>query len=229
NNSSFWNYFDLKTKFSIWSLIIVNLFVIILAIVERWNFHTCLVIYWFQSIIIGIFCFIRILSLKEFSTDGFRTIKVKRINSFSLNFKLKKSDFTATGVGRPPETTKTKIETAFFFLFHYGFFQFAYYLSIVKKSPIIFDKVIIFAIILFFINHLISYIYNYYKTINQKPKIGELMFKPYQRIFPMHFIMIFGSSFSNSFALVIFLILKAIADVTMHILENYKDIRNREV
>ena len=90
---------DLSLLFLLFS----NILTIFFAITENWNLSTIMWIYWFQSIIIGFFNFIRILQLKEFSTEGFR------IN------------------GRPAQPTQgTKIFTAFFFLFHFGFFHFSY-------------------------------------------------------------------------------------------------------
>ena len=57
---------------STWSLVISNLITIIFAFVERWNILTIMWIYWIQSMIIGLSNFIRILTLKDFSTKGFR-------------------------------------------------------------------------------------------------------------------------------------------------------------
>jgi hypothetical protein len=84
---------------SLWLLLFSNLVTIFFATKEGWNLSTIMWVYWFQSITIGLFNFIRILQLKEFSTEGFK------IN------------------GQPAQPTQgTKKFTAFFFLFHYGFF-----------------------------------------------------------------------------------------------------------
>jgi len=84
---------------SLWSLLFSNAITIFFATKEGWDISTILWIYWFQSITIGLFNFVRILQLKKFSTEG-----------FEIN-------------GRPAEPTRgTKNFTAFFFLFHYGFF-----------------------------------------------------------------------------------------------------------
>ena len=55
---------------SLFFLIISNLITIGFAVLESWNLQTVLLVYWFQSVIIGIFNFIRILELKEFSVEG---------------------------------------------------------------------------------------------------------------------------------------------------------------
>jgi hypothetical protein len=49
-----------------------NLLVIVFAVVDNLSAREVLWMYWFQSVIIGIFNFIKILSLKEFSTEGFK-------------------------------------------------------------------------------------------------------------------------------------------------------------
>jgi hypothetical protein len=160
-------------------------------------------VYWFQSITIGFFNFIRILQLKEFSTEGFK------IN------------------GQPVQPTQsTKIFTAFFFLFHYGFFHFVYLIFLLTGT---FAKVygngpnfiglkhIFLTALLFFINHLFSYFYNRPRD-TKKQKIGSLMFYPYARIIPMHLTIIFSFSFGG--ALPLFLMLKTFADGIMHVVEH---------
>jgi hypothetical protein len=160
-------------------------------------------VYWFQSITIGFFNFIRILQLKEFSTEGFK------IN------------------GQPVQPTQeTKIFTAFFFLFHYGFFHFVYikflltgtFTKTYVNAPNFIElKYIFLTSLLFFINHLFSYFYNRPKD-TKKQNVGSLMFYPYARIIPMHLTIIFGSAFVS--ALPLFLMLKTFADAIMHIVEH---------
>jgi hypothetical protein len=56
---------------SLWFLLLSNIITIFFAINENWSLSTIIWIYWFQSITIGFFNFIRILRLKKFSTEGF--------------------------------------------------------------------------------------------------------------------------------------------------------------
>ena len=100
--SDLWKQVDF-TKFSTLSLIFSNLLVIVFAVVDNLSALDILWIYWTQSVIIGIFNFIKILSLREFSTEGFRQ-----------------------GNKQVLPTRGTKISTAIFFLFHYGFFHVIY-------------------------------------------------------------------------------------------------------
>lgn len=171
------------------SLLVSNIIVITLAIVQKWDVSTVLWVYWTQSIIIGFFQFLRILSLKNF--------------------------------------------TAFFFAFHYGFFHFIYAIflaSVAAKAPENFMFILTGSSI-FFLNHLFSFIHNKEDDEKSKPNIGKLMFSPYARIIPMHLIIIFGALLGDQIKLIIFLALKTIADLAMHIFKHSKqlpfDIRNK--
>jgi len=60
--------------------------------------------------------------------------------------------------------------------------------------------------------------------MNRVPNIGTMMFFPYLRIIPMHLTIIFGSDYAkgSSGALILFLVLKTIADLIMHMIEHAK-------
>jgi hypothetical protein len=164
-------------------------------------------VYWFQSVIIGIFNFVRILQLKEFSTENYK------INGRSVE-----------------PTNKTKHTTAFFFLIHYGIFHLVYasflstgfsnFFAISSQTvqPVLNWNTIYFTTGLFFITHLFSYVYNRPRNI-KKPNIGTLMFYPYARIVPMHIIIIAGSFLSQAM-LPIFLVLRMFSDIGMHTIEH---------
>jgi hypothetical protein len=188
---------------SLWFLLFSNITTIFFAITENWSLSTIVWVYWFQSITIGFFNFIRILQLKEFSTEGFK------IN------------------GRPAQPTQgTKFFTAFFFLFHFGFFHFVYLIFLLTgtftkeygNTPNLSEvKYILLTALVFFINHLFSYFYNKPRD-TKKQNIGSLMFYPYARIIPMHLTIILGFSFGGT--LLLFLVLKTFADAIMHIVEH---------
>jgi hypothetical protein len=69
--SVLWRQVDF-TKFSTLSLIFSNFLVIIFAVIDKLSAIEVLWIYWAQSVIIGIFNFLKIITLKEFSTEGFK-------------------------------------------------------------------------------------------------------------------------------------------------------------
>lgn len=180
---------DIIKDVSLWLLIFSNFITIFFAIKDGWSLAVILWIYWSQSVIIGIFSFIRLVQFKESSTGNFYA----------------------------------KNRTAFFFLFHYGFFHFCYALFLlnsfrwaIKYSDI---KFILLSVLLFFVNHLFSYIYNKPRdTKNQK--IGTLMGYPYARIIPMHFLIVSGVYFGQT-PLIFFLLLKTLSDAVMHIVHRF--------
>jgi len=187
---------------SLWLLLVSNMLVIFFAIIENWNVSTTMWAYWFQSVIIGYFNFIRILQLKEFSTEGY-------------------------SIGEVPAqpTVGTKIFTAYFFLFHYGFFHFVYAVFLLQAftktygslTNLLELKYIFLTALFFFISHLSSYFYNRPRD-TKKQNIGTLMVYPYVRVIPMHFTILLGSKFGG--ALFLFLVLKTFADLAMHSIEH---------
>ena len=100
--SELWSKVDFS-KPSTLSLIFSNLVVIFFAIVDGISANEVLWIYWSQSVIIGIFNFIKMITLKDYSTEGFRQ-----------------------GNKQVLPTRATAISSAIFFLFHYGFFHLIY-------------------------------------------------------------------------------------------------------
>lgn len=57
---------------SLWALIGSNLVTIVWALIANWSLAVIIWVYWVQSVTIGILWFFKILSLKEFSTKGFK-------------------------------------------------------------------------------------------------------------------------------------------------------------
>lgn len=172
------------------------------AITNDWSLISVLRVFWVQSVTIGILNFIRILRLKEFSVEGYK------VNG-------KQAD----------ATRETKVFTAFFFLFHYGFFHLVYAAFLLDGSvselssgmpdPGVSGQMI-FLSLLFLLSSLFSYAYAGTKDTKGQ-NIGTLMFYPYIRILPMH-LMPFVA-FGNPNALPIFLLLKTAADVGMQLVE----------
>ncbi|MFH1598549.1 MAG: DUF6498-containing protein [Patescibacteria group bacterium] len=189
-------YFDQSL---IW-LILANLVTIILAAAQGWDFTIVVWVYWAQSVIIGWFNFVRILKLESFSTQ---------------DFKINKQPVKATGL--------VKNFAGFFFLVHYGIFHLTYFIFLLVRTPL--NSVVIWPILIsiaaFFFNHLFSFRHNLQQDLAKRPNIGKIMFWPYARIIPMHFIILFGVFLSNgNSSLIVFLILKTVADIIMHQIEH---------
>lgn len=185
---------------SIWSLIAANAATLVAAVVFDWTANSLMLIYWSQSVIIGISYFLRILSLEKFSTENFQ-----------MN-------------GRHVDpTAKTKIQVAFFFAAHYGMFHFVYFIFLVTDThqPVLLDTAFWFCAAAFAVNHFWSYRYNRDIDRQGTPNIGTLMSTPYVRIVPMHFTIIIGNQFIDSaVTLLLFGGLKTLADVGMHYMEH---------
>lgn len=198
---------------TLFSLILSNLITIGFAFALNLDIMTILWVYWCQSVIIGLFNFFRILSLKNFSSRG---LKVN---------------------GRGVETTSAiKVMLAFFFAFHYGFFHliYAFFLGAFTFANMTGTTLLSasafgyigFMAFIFFANHLFSFLYNLKKDVG-KQNIGRVMAYPYARIIPMHLTIIFGGMFlvtgaGGPIVLVFFLGLKTLADVAMHFSEHSK-------
>jgi hypothetical protein len=184
---------------SLVSLLVANLFTIVVAIAQHWNLAVLMWIYWGQSVIIGGFNFFKILSLQDFSTEGFK------INNRSVE-----------------PTEKTKRQTAFFFLIHYGLFHVLYFGFLVGTRDIGGNLAFVaICILVFLVNHLFSFLYNAKRDRRRRPNIGTVMFFPYARILPLHLTIIFGSFLVNDTgSLIFFLLLKTLADLIMHGIEH---------
>jgi hypothetical protein len=195
-----WRYF--LSDLSVWSLLMSNLITIAWALIEGWSISIIMWIYWTQSIIIGIFWSIRIFGLRDFSTKDFK------IND------------------RPTKPTKaTKIKTGVFFLFHYNGSHLIYALfliSVMKSRP---SWPIALAGGIFLLNQLFTLWYKKQQDQEKKPNLEKLMRYPYARIIPMHFTLFaaailhdkLGLWFESTVTLVIFLLIKTLADVVMYV------------
>lgn len=178
--SDAWKKVDFS-KTSTLMIIFSNLLVIIFAVVDNLSAVEVLWIYWIQSVIIGVFNFIRIISLKEFTTTG-----LKR------------------GAGSELSPMKaTKVSIAIFFLFHYGFFHFVYAMFLGGFPGITNThsgnsglSYLVYTTLVFFISYLIEYIQSIRAQQEVIPNLGAVMFAPYFRIIPMHIIIILGGFLS---------------------------------
>jgi hypothetical protein len=165
------------TRFSTLSLLFSNLLVILIAVIDKLSAADVLWIYWSQSVIIGIFNTVEILTLKEFSTAGFRQ------------------------GNRPVLPTKAaKYSTAVFFLFHYGFFHFVYavFLGVFSHfagpGPSGRGRGFIFySAAIFLARYLIDFVTSRNIERREIPNLGRMMFAPYVRIIPMHLTIILGA------------------------------------
>jgi hypothetical protein len=217
--SELWSQVDFA-KTSTLSLIFSNLLVIFFAIVDGISANEVLWIYWSQSVIIGIFNFIKMITLKDFSTDGFSKNNKKVL-----------------------PTRAVAISSAIFFLFHYGFFHFIYSVFLGGFSKFsgtsgssTENKYILLSAAVFFISYLIEFINSRKEQTDELPNIGAIMFAPYARIIPMHLTIILGgfigavgsffSTNTNLAVIVLFISIKTVVDLITHSID-YKKLKKQ--
>jgi len=148
-------------------------------------------------VLIGVFNFLDMLTLKKFSADN--------------NHKI----------GDEPVITKNSKNngcTALFFAVHYGIFHLAYFFFLVtlidiKKIDWIFIELSFFVILG---TCVLNFVQNKIRNRREDVNIGAMFFVPYARIIPMHLI-ILAPKFLNISAPVLFLVLKTFADVIMYV------------
>lgn len=202
----------IKMSISLFSLIVTNLFVIVLAIVQKWDFLTIFYVYFFQTIILWFFSVLKLFFKKNLifisPLDDYGRIRSRSSEIFEK--------FRIIGMYVKQQIT--------------WFIVFAFYLFFIGKvfKPPIFDFGTITGICLFFINHLFSFIY-YLKKDNAEKK--EQLAQDLVKIIAYRFLVIHAiiwligfilkfivkNDFSfNLVALIILFVLKTLVDVYFH-------------
>jgi hypothetical protein len=187
------------------ALILANMITLIYALLGHWNLSELMWVYWGQSLIIGFFCWCRILCLKQFSTDGV--------------------EFNDQPV---PPTRETQYKAASFFAVHYGFFHVIYFgFLVIERADLSRPEIIgvVVCVAVFAINHAFSFWHNLARDVARTPNIGYVMLFPYARIIPMHLTIILGGIFfakQSQRALILFMVLKTFADLVMHLMEHWQ-------
>lgn len=161
--------------------------------------ETILFTYYFQSLVIGLSYFIQMKTLKDYSVDGFKINGAQAVKS-----------------------PKTKGCTSTFFLFHFGFFHLVYFIFLITSFKFTVDSTFLWTSVLAFgVGEAMAIVRKRTASTIEKPNIGTLMFTPYLRIIPMHIFILMGGFFGHSqktFSM--FIILKIISDILMHIVVN---------
>jgi hypothetical protein len=214
---------DLIHNFPVLSLIFANIVTILFAIVGNWDLATVMFIYWAQSIIIGFFTVVSLL------TADTATLAAE------MEKPIRERGGTETVTHRFVLFYQCLL--AGFFTLHYGLFHWGYYSFIVESGLFgtvnFADPNIWFSCGLFFANHLYSHITYRHKGPKGSGYVNEQFFTPYRRIIPMHLTIIFGSIviFAMEFVgipstmpvLVLFLLLKTYSDISAHLMKHYRE------
>lgn len=203
-------------RLTILGLIAANVIVIAAALILKWDMFKLMWVYWTQSVIIGLFWLLRILTHQNLYFTGMSGEEPKPVYMKPLY----------------------RFPAGLFFVFHYGAFHWAFLLflrmHIAGERRSVPADLIIFSVCLFFTEELISFLRRPAEQRTIRAPLNRFMFFPYARIIPMHFTifvafiieMLRETGAIRDFAegyrmalLLLFLVLKTIADVSMHIKE----------
>jgi len=175
---------------AMWSLIVLNLLFIYEYKDDPRQYTSIIWLYWCQSVLIGIFNFLDMITLKN--------IDVSEMNIS----------------GRPANSKQAKGCLPMFFLFHYGMFHIGYFIFLLvdfKLSDTNFTY-LKWALCGVLLQQVIYFTQSKIKYSNQPRNIGTMFFIPYLRIVPMHLTILLPKFLGWAPALT-FLILKTVFDM----------------
>jgi hypothetical protein len=214
---------DLVHNTPVISLIFANLVTIVLAILGNWDLATVMFIYWAQSVTIGFFTVVSLL------TADTATLAVE------MEKPIRERGGTETVTPRFVRYYQCLL--AGFFALHYGLFHWGYYSFIVESGLFgtvnFSDPPLWLSCALFFANHLYSHITYRHEGPKGSSYINEQFFTPYRRIIPMHLTIISGSILilvlevigisSTMPVLVLFLLIKTYSDSNAHLIKHEQE------
>lgn len=183
---------------ALWVLIAVNVYLVYHYYQHPEIFKTLIWLYWSQSMLLGLFTALDLLTVKK-------TIPI----TFRLNNVIKTIQ----------DDKRSRRASAKTFLWGYGILHGIYLLFIVvlwkDKEPIQwnFFKYFFFA---FLAGQMISFIQHKAQQRRRAIDTGPIIFSPFIRALPMHLTIILASFFPSQ-GIGIFLIFKTLADVAMYI------------
>ena len=185
------------TDITFWLLIAINIYVILYYTEHPDSINDIILLFWVQSVLIGIFNFLDMLTLKNFT---------------ETNLKIN---------GKPAAATSSDSAgcMAWFFALHYGLFHLVYFFFLatlidIKKIDWQFVQISFFAMLAASIT---NFIQNKIRNRTQDVSVSAMFFMPYARILPMHLTILLPKFFGIS-APILFLTLKTLADVIMHVI-----------
>lgn len=175
-----------------WSLLAINIIIIIYYLYYHTSFKTLVWVYWSQSVVIGVFNFLHLVTIENIQPD---TIEV--------NKEKVKSPKQVIGCIAP------------FFALHYGLFHAAYLVflfSITEPNDVIDYNLLQVAVGTLVLDQLWNLIKlrEYEKT--HPANVGALFFLPYLRVVPMHLTILLPTALGLP-SMGLFLVLKTGADL----------------
>lgn len=176
-------------------LLLFNLYFIYEFQLQPENYAGIVWIFWCQSVLIGLFNFLELLTLKNVRAD------VVSVNSEPVN----------------PNQGQGCL--ALFFLLHFGGFHVGYLIFIAIKVGFRHINLTFFlvSLALLFVNQIFTFIRHKKMAEENKLNTSFLFFAPYLRVVPMHLMFLIPAFFGVSPGIV-FLILKTVMDLAGYLL-----------
>jgi hypothetical protein len=182
-----------------WFLVLMNSYLIYYYLDHPGEFNTIVWIYWMQSILIGFFNFIDLMTVKN-------------------------PDETSMKMNDQPVTKSNMGCAAWFFLFHFGFFHFVYAIFLLagnlKGAN---GKIILLTAGIFFAESTLQLLRRKRVANTIKVNVGKMFMTPYLRIIPMHLMILAPAFLGITGGSILFLVLKTVADIGMYLLTTQKD------
>lgn len=179
-----------------WALVGFNALLIIQYRNDAKEYTTIIWLYWCQSVLLGLFTFIDLLTLKSDEIA---------VENMTIN-------------GKPASPQQAKGCFPWFFLVHYFGFHFGYmiFLFIDFRITDINFQTMKWALLALAISYTFYFIQNKIKYSHVKRSIAAMFFTPYIRIVPMHLTILLPKFFHIQPALT-FLVLKMAMDIIGHL------------
>lgn len=181
---------------ALWALIGFNIILIMQYQHDVKEYTTIIWLYWCQSVLLGFFTFIDMLTMKKEDIS---------VENMTIN-------------NRPATPQQARGCLPWFFLVHYGGFHFVYLIFLFIDfhfSDINFIS-LKWSFLALTISYAFLFIQNKIKYRQVKRKIGTMFFMPYLRILPMHLTILLPKFFHWQPALT-FLVLKMAMDIIGHL------------
>jgi len=224
----------MKQRPSAFVLILANLIPVAGVLLFDWNVATILVLYWAESVVIGILNVLRMICCQ--SDNILQGLPLPGGQS------LPKEVSTAMTQGMPRVSVNSiKFFLVPFFTVHYGGFCFGHLslllvfssgglapLGIASSKLDPWEPSFLIAVAAIFFSHLLSFFTNYIGNDEYKrASLFVLMFRPYGRIITMQIAIIFGAAFVMFFGsplpmLLILIAAKIVIDLRLHGKERVK-------
>lgn len=229
---------------SSWTLIAVNLGLILAVVVWKWSIFDIVFLYWVENLIVGVINVLKMLFCRPHLAAIIKGASEEDISSAIEQVGISKQHtekFTKWGPIIANWTAKLFLIP--FFIVHYGMFCYGhgvFVFSLFSVDKLSSGKVDLqaalslltpdmrLAIGLLAASHLYSFLRNYIGAGEyQRTNPGALMIRPYGRIVVLHITIILGGMLTMAFGnplglLVILMVLKTSVDLAMHQAERNK-------